>query len=158
MTRKICVASMLGLAAMLMPGRALGFTTYYQCANKATGDLRAISPGAECRPNEDPIQLNVPEVIHGSVIGNNAYTNGARGFTYTSPQPGQYVITFSLPLSSAPDCVADIINPAVNAVEYCDTINTTLSAAGVAIACWSYNPTTGSFALANRDFTFMCVL
>jgi hypothetical protein len=158
MKTKICAASMLALTAIVMPGRAAGFTTYYQCANKVTGDLRSVSPGEECRPNEDSIYLNIPEVVHGSVIGGNASTNGARGFTYSSPQAGQYVITFSVPLGSAPDCVADIINPAVNAVEYCDTINSTLSPAGVAIACWSYNPTTGNLALANRDFSFMCVL
>jgi hypothetical protein len=158
MKTKIWMASMLALAAMIMPSRAVGFTTYYQCANKTTGDLRAISPGAECRPNEDPIYLNIPEVVHGSVIGGNAHTDGALGFTYTSPQAGQYVITFSLPLSRPPDCVADIINPAVNAVEYCDTINSVLSAAGVAIACWSYSPTTGNFTLVNRDFTFICAL
>jgi hypothetical protein len=51
--------------------------------------------------------LNIPEVVHGSVINGNAYTNGARGFTYTRQQAGYYIITFSAPLASAPDYVAD---------------------------------------------------
>jgi hypothetical protein len=102
--------------------------------------------------------LNIPEVVHGSVINGNAYTNGARGFTYTRQQAGYYIITFSAPLASAPDYVADIINPPVGVVAYCDTMNTILSSHGVAIACWSFRPPANGWTVDDRDFTFMCSL
>lgn len=146
------------LAAATTAPSAAGAATIYECVNKQSGGVRVVSPTTECASNESSVILNIPEVVHGSVISGNAFTNGVRNFTVKShPQAGQYVIGFDA-LESSPDCVFSIINPPLNNIASCVQTNTTLSASEVGVSCRFYNPATNTFSLQDADFSFICML
>lgn len=153
-----CITFVLVTFMLTVTATPAGSATIYQCAQKNNGQLRVVSAPTECRPSETSITLNIPVVVHGSVIGGNASTNGAIGFTYDRIQAGQYVVNFDTALDSAPDCVVSIIDPPINEVAYCTQNNTVLSPSALGVSCHFLNATTGVVGLRDSDFSFACTL
>lgn len=160
-----CIGLIGLVVAVVIPSPASS-TTIYQCAQKVHGQLRLVSAPSDCLPSEKSIVLNIPDVVpvvvHGSVVGFPSpvvVANGAdgSGFTFSTVQPGQYVVTFDTAFAAAPDCQASALNPPINLVGYCTTI-TSASTTQVGVACRFFLFPDGSSILRDQDFTLICVL
>lgn len=150
-----CIVLTTLIAAIVAP-RPASSATVFQCAKKNNGQLRVVDSPSECLPSEKSITLHAPVVVHGSVISGQVVANGAIGFTYSTVQPGQYVVTFDTAFDSAPTCQVSALNPPINLVGYCTTI-TAASTTAVGVAC-RFFLSDGSSILRDQDFTLICIL